>query len=128
MILPLLAEMIELKRFNDDYYYNDDTITYEYENTDPIVNRIMLVCKYHSDFCDKIVKQYSWYVAKVIFEYDGSHGQYMVKKIAFENTEGDFMVCDIGDDVLDDIINQKEKRLYFDMCDDLVENVIGVSC
>ena len=120
MILALLAEMVELRPYSDDYYCDGDIITYEYENTDPIINRIMLVCRYHSDLSDEIVKQQTWCVAKVIFIKDKSRNKYIVDKIAFENADGNFMVCNIRCDILDLIDAQQLTHLYYELCGELV--------
>lgn len=120
MILALLAEMIELRPYSNDYYYDENIVTYEYENTEPILNRILLACRYHSDLSDEIVKQQTWCVAKVNFKKDQSCNKYVVDNIAFENENGNFMICNIKDEVLDEIAFQQLNHLYHEMCDELV--------
>ena len=128
MILALLAEMLEMLPYSNDYYCDDDTVTYEYENSDSITTDIISVCKHHSDFDDDDVKQQNWYAAKVIFVYDESSNRYITDRIVFENTDGDFAVCYIKADVIDEISMLRYSNIYYDMCEELVSNATKELC
>lgn len=97
----------------------DNGVNIEVSGCDLILKYTLLLCEdYANDWCP-IVNNGTWHTTTLNFR-KNPHNKGELRSITFENSLGQNVVCEVGDDLLETLSDEIQDGLYFELCDEII--------